>query len=73
MMESGVKTISRPVIDRLPVNTVEHLDEFACRQLDKVSRLGLYWLFLFSRYHHLSFLSVQNTHIPVSLHQHGQC
>ncbi|THU95014.1 hypothetical protein K435DRAFT_141736 [Dendrothele bispora CBS 962.96] len=38
MMESSVKTISRPVIDRLPVNTVEHLDEFACRQLDKVSQ-----------------------------------
>lgn len=27
-----MKTISRPVIDRLPVN---QLDEFACRQLDK--------------------------------------
>ena len=33
MMESSVKTISRPVIDRLPVN---QLDEFACRQLDRV-------------------------------------
>ena len=32
-MESSVKTISRPVIDRLPVN---QLDEFACRQLDRV-------------------------------------
>lgn len=32
-MESSVKTISRPVIDRLPVN---QLDEFACRQLDKL-------------------------------------
>ena len=33
MVESSVKTISRPVIDRLPV---AHLDEFACRQLDRV-------------------------------------
>lgn len=32
-MESSVKTISRPVINRLPVN---QLDEFACRQLDRV-------------------------------------
>ena len=28
-------TISRPVINRLPVD-VNQLDEFACRQLDKV-------------------------------------
>lgn len=35
MVESSVKSISRPVIDRLPVN---QLDEFACRQLDRVSR-----------------------------------
>jgi hypothetical protein len=28
-----VKTISRPVIDRLPVTSLE---EFACRQLDRV-------------------------------------
>lgn len=33
-MESSVKSISKPVIDRLPVN---QLDEFACRQLDRVS------------------------------------
>ncbi|KAK7687693.1 hypothetical protein QCA50_008909 [Cerrena zonata] len=33
MMESSVKSISRPVIDRLPVN---QLDEFACRQLDRL-------------------------------------
>ncbi|KAI0698330.1 transcription factor Opi1-domain-containing protein [Cytidiella melzeri] len=33
MMESSVKTISRPVIGRLPVN---QLDEFACRQLDRI-------------------------------------
>lgn len=37
MMESSVKTISRPVIDRLPVN---QLDEFACRQLDRVSPIS---------------------------------
>ncbi|TBU22701.1 Opi1-domain-containing protein [Dichomitus squalens] len=36
MMESSMKTISRPVIDRLPVG---QLDEFASRQLD---RLGSY-------------------------------
>ncbi|KAI6014026.1 transcription factor Opi1-domain-containing protein [Pisolithus microcarpus] len=35
MMESSVKSISRPVIERLPV---EQLDEFACRQLDKLER-----------------------------------
>lgn len=34
MMESSVKSISRPVIDRLPVG---QLDDFACRQLDRVS------------------------------------
>lgn len=33
LMESSVKTISRPVFDRLPVG---QLDEFACRQLDRV-------------------------------------
>jgi hypothetical protein len=33
MMESSVKSISRPVIDRLPVTSLE---EFACRQLDRV-------------------------------------
>ncbi len=32
-MESSVKSIPRPVIERLPVN---QLDEFACRQLDRV-------------------------------------
>jgi len=36
LVESSVKTISRPVMDRLPVN---QLDEFACRQLDRVSLL----------------------------------
>ncbi|KAA1468965.1 Opi1-domain-containing protein [Dentipellis sp. KUC8613] len=39
MMESSVKSISRPVIDRLPVN-VNQLDEFACRQLDRLGRYG---------------------------------
>ncbi|KAH9849863.1 transcription factor Opi1-domain-containing protein [Lenzites betulinus] len=33
MMESSVKSISRPVFDRLPVG---QLDDFACRQLDRV-------------------------------------
>lgn len=37
MVESSVKTISRPVIDRLPVN-VNQLDEFACRQLDRLDK-----------------------------------
>ncbi|KAG6819658.1 hypothetical protein H0H93_009787 [Arthromyces matolae] len=37
MVESSVKTISKPVIDRLPVN-VNQLDEFACRQLDRLDR-----------------------------------
>ncbi|KAF8344495.1 transcription factor Opi1-domain-containing protein [Amanita rubescens] len=37
MMESSVRTISRPVIDRLPVN-VNQIDEFACRQLDRFDR-----------------------------------
>ena len=35
MVESSVKSISRPVIDRLPVN-VNQIDEFACRQLDRI-------------------------------------
>lgn len=42
-MESSVKTISRPVIDRLPVD-VNQLDEFACRQLDKVSTVFFFVL-----------------------------
>ncbi|KAG8214954.1 transcription factor Opi1-domain-containing protein [Butyriboletus roseoflavus] len=37
MMESSVKNISRPVIHRLPVD-VNQLDEFACRQLDRLER-----------------------------------
>ncbi|KAL0953375.1 hypothetical protein HGRIS_004616 [Hohenbuehelia grisea] len=37
MMESSVKTISRPVIDHFPVD-VNSLDEFACRQLDRLDR-----------------------------------
>ena len=38
MMESSMKSISRPVFDRLPVG---QLDDFACRQLDRVSALSL--------------------------------
>ncbi|KIK80642.1 hypothetical protein PAXRUDRAFT_833408 [Paxillus rubicundulus Ve08.2h10] len=37
MMECSVKSISRPVIDRLPVD-VNQLDEFACRQLDRFGK-----------------------------------
>ncbi|KAH6916491.1 transcription factor Opi1-domain-containing protein [Coprinopsis sp. MPI-PUGE-AT-0042] len=37
MVESSVKTLSRPVINRLPVD-VNQLDEFACRQLDRLDR-----------------------------------
>ena len=39
-MECSVKNISRPVIDRLPVD-VNQLDEFACRQLDRVCLVRL--------------------------------
>lgn len=48
MVESSMKTISRPVIDRLPVN---QLDEFACRQLDRVL-----FVFLSLRFWHCSQL-----------------
>ena len=51
MMESSVKTISRPVMDRLPVN---QLDEFACRQLDRV-RVSAFLLLL--RFHSFANLS----------------
>ena len=34
-----MKTISKPVINRLPVS---ELDEFACRQLDRVSSCQLF-------------------------------
>lgn len=44
MVESSVKSISRPVIDRLPVN-VNQIDEFACRQLDRV-RSFLFFAYL---------------------------
>ncbi|KAI9457163.1 transcription factor Opi1-domain-containing protein, partial [Boletus coccyginus] len=37
LMECSVRGISRPVIERLPVD-VYQLDEFACRQLDKLER-----------------------------------
>jgi hypothetical protein len=33
-MENSVLAVSRPVVDRLPVN----IDEFACRQLDRLGR-----------------------------------
>ena len=49
MMESSVKTISRPVIDRLPVNQI---DEFACRQLDRVSRVFSNVIYI-SNYHQI--------------------
>ena len=49
MMESSMKSISRPVIDRLPVG---QLDEFACRQLDRVCALSLYINTM--RFHELS-------------------
>lgn len=42
MVESSVKTISRPVINRLPVD-VNQLDEFACRQLDRVCHVVRPW------------------------------
>ena len=45
MVESSVKTISRPVINRLPVD-VNQLDEFACRQLDRVCHSS--WSFFFA-------------------------
>lgn len=37
-MESSMKSISKPVINRLPVS---ELDEFACRQLDRVRSIIL--------------------------------
>ncbi|KAE9399920.1 hypothetical protein BT96DRAFT_939078 [Gymnopus androsaceus JB14] len=39
IMESGVKTISRPVIERLPTG---QLDDFACRQLDRFASRTLF-------------------------------
>lgn len=36
-METSVKTLSKPVIDRVVgPNLVGQIDEFACRQLDRV-------------------------------------
>ena len=35
MVKSSVETISSPVINRLPVD-FNQLDEFACRQLNRV-------------------------------------
>ncbi|KAG9017114.1 hypothetical protein FRB90_001718 [Tulasnella sp. 427] len=37
LVESSVKAVSKPVINRLPV---EQLDEFACRQLDRLGKYG---------------------------------
>ncbi|KAG8951818.1 hypothetical protein FRC04_005510 [Tulasnella sp. 424] len=37
LVESSVKAVSKPVINRLPV---DQLDEFACRQLDRLGRYG---------------------------------
>lgn len=45
-VESSVKSISRPVVSRLGASLgnrgVEQLDDFACRQLDRVSRSNLF-------------------------------
>lgn len=41
MMESSVRTISRPVVDRLTIN-VNQIDEFAYRQLDWVRIVFLF-------------------------------
>jgi hypothetical protein len=60
MMESSVKSISRPVIDRLPVNS---LDEFACRQLDRVRAIRLISVF----YSSLSLLFLFVTFAPTPL------
>ena len=71
MMESSVKTISRPVIGRLPVS---QLDEFACRQLDRVRTLfSIYLINLpapLIRWEELgrSKFSVAHQHISHSLH-----
>ncbi len=54
MMESSVKSISRPVIDRLPVTSLE---ELVCRQLDRVRSVPVLCL-LFSLFFvlcHVSF------------------
>ena len=42
MVESSVKTISRPVTNRLPVD-FNQLDEFACGQLDRVCGFASTW------------------------------
>lgn len=40
LMETSVKTLSKPVINRVVgPNLVGQIDDFACRQLDRVSRL----------------------------------
>ena len=60
-MESSVKSISRPVIDRLPVTS---LDEFACRQLDRVRAICLLSVFYSSS---LSLLFLFVTFAPTPL------
>ena len=37
MVESGVKSLSKPVLDKLEPK-LGQLDDFACRQLDKVNK-----------------------------------
>ncbi|KAH6887192.1 transcription factor Opi1-domain-containing protein [Coprinopsis sp. MPI-PUGE-AT-0042] len=54
MVESSVKTLSRPVINRLPVD-VNQLDEFACRQLDRHDFELLITLLLPSERHRESY------------------
>lgn len=43
LVESSVKAVSKPVINRLPV---DQLDEFACRQLDRVRAPSRVWFWL---------------------------
>jgi hypothetical protein len=52
-----VKSISRPVIDRLPVTSLE---EFACRQLDRVRSVFPVLCLLFPLFVYLFVLS----HVP---------
>jgi hypothetical protein len=47
MIESSVKSISRPVIDRLPVTSLD----FACRQLDRVRSILIPHRFAFLYVH----------------------
>ena len=58
MVESGMKMISKPVIDQLPVNQI---DEFACRQLDRVSYRLINLECLFAPTLGLSYLPITTT------------